>query len=119
MTAKPITSKGPLYWTTATVHVVLAIVVVWLMFTAGSFLWKHRPGHCVANLQDDLDEAIPEDDPVVEKCNSEDDQGMALCFVRRLENGQPKTRAHWWKCSQRTDAALAKVLINLKPATSE
>jgi hypothetical protein len=45
--------------------VVLVAAPIASSVTAG--LWRHRPGHCVANLQADLESAVPEVDPIVNK----------------------------------------------------
>lgn len=59
-----------------------------------------------------MTEALPELDPVVEKCLDEDSTGIALCFIRALENGTPKTRAHYWTCSTRHDPYWSKLAFS-------
>lgn len=81
----------------------MAALVLYAACTIAEALWRHRPGHCESNFQDDLNSSVPSEDPMVEKCTGDDHR--ALCFVRRLENGIAKTRPIRWDCSTAHDPA--------------
>lgn len=70
------------------------------------YAWGHRPGLCASKVEAALRRANPLEDPVVEKCEYQDDPKRAICFVRRLEDGQPRIRPIYRDCTPTSPAKM-------------